>query len=94
MLKITVQRDKQPARFVLEGRLSGAWIEEAQQAWRALPKTEGAPLVVDLAGVTFVDADGKALLATMWREGADLQAADCCTKFIVEEITGRGRDPR
>lgn len=91
MLKITIDHDAQPLRLVLEGRLAGAWINEAQQAWRASPKSEGVPLVVDLTGVTYVDAEGKALLTALWREGAVLQAAGCCTKFIVEEITRSSR---
>lgn len=78
-------------RFLLEGKLSGVWVDEARQAWRALPPQEA---VIDLTGVTYVDADGKALLAAMWRDGAELQAAGCCTRFIVDEITGRGRESR
>lgn len=93
MLKITIQDDRAPARLLLEGRLAGAWVDEARQAWGALPLQSEKPPVVDLTGVTYVDTDGKALLTAMWREGADLQAAGCCTKFIVDEITGRGRAP-
>ena len=85
MLKITIECDCMPMRVLLEGRLAGAWVDEARKAWQALPDCQA---VVDLTEVTYVDADGKALLTTMWREGADLQAAGCCTKFIVGEITG------
>jgi hypothetical protein len=38
-----------------------------------------------------VDESGKALLGEMCREGADFRAAGCCTKFIVDNITDRGR---
>ena len=40
----------------------------------------------DLAGVTFIDAAGKAYLAAMHRQGAEFVAADCLTKAIVAEI--------
>jgi hypothetical protein len=46
--------------------------------------------VVDLTGVTFVDAKGKALLTRMWQQGADLRAAGCLTRCIVDEITKAG----
>jgi anti-anti-sigma regulatory factor len=91
MLKITIEREGTPVRFLLEGRLAGAWVDEARKAWQALSHRQA---VIDLTGVTYVDTDGKALLTAMWREGADLQAAGCCTKFIVDEITGGGHDAR
>ena len=91
MLKITIKRDTRPVRFLLEGRLAGAWVDEARKAWQDLPHRQA---VIDLTGITYVDTDGKALLTTMWREGADLQASGCCTKFIVDEITGAGHDAR
>lgn len=90
MLKITIQPELTPVRFLLEGRLAGAWVDEARRAWRCLPIHEGRPPIVDLTGVTYVDTEGKSLLTAMWQEGAKLQAAGCCTKFIVEEITGSG----
>ena len=43
-------------------------------------------LRLDLTGVTFIDAAGKACLAAMHRQGAEFIAADCLTKDIVAEI--------
>ena len=44
-------------------------------------------LRVDLTGVTFIDAAGRACLAALHREGAELVSADCLTKGVVAEIT-------
>jgi hypothetical protein len=44
-----------------------------------------------LTGVTFLDADGKALLTKLWQQGAELFAAGCLTRCVVEEIMGSGR---
>jgi anti-anti-sigma regulatory factor len=41
----------------------------------------------DLAGVTFIDAAGKAYLAAMYRRGAQFVAADCLTRAILAQIT-------
>ncbi len=49
---------------------------------------------VDLTGVTFIDAAGQAYLAALYRQGAELVAADCLTKGIVAEITQEGERPR
>lgn len=90
MLRITIQSETTPTKLLLEGRLAGAWIAEARLAWQTLSQ-QGRPTIVDLTGVTYVDADGKSLLTHMSEQGAELQAAGCCTKFIVEEITGKRR---
>jgi hypothetical protein len=44
---------------------------------------------VDLTGVTYIDAAGKAQLANMHAHGARFIADDCMTKSVVEEIVGR-----
>lgn len=88
MLKITSESSQGSMRLTLEGRLAGAWVKELEQSWRHLTVSGKGALVVDLRGVTFIEETGKALLAEMWREGAELIAAGCCTKPMVEEITG------
>lgn len=86
MLRVTLHRDETPTRLVLEGKLAGAWIEEARQAWCGLPDRD-EPLVVDLTGITFVDSDGKRLLSEMVRSGVTLHASGCLNRSIVEELT-------
>ncbi len=94
MLKITQQCDamSDSVSLMLEGKLAGPWVEELKMCWRqvaASPQKRRA--VVDLTGVTFVDAAGKALLTRMCQEGARLHAIGCLNKCIVEEITKAGR---
>jgi hypothetical protein len=43
--------------------------------------------LLDLTGVTYIDAAGEACLAAMYRQGAVFIAADPLTKGIVAEIT-------
>jgi hypothetical protein len=90
MLKITTDRTPDSARLTLEGSLSGPWVTELERVWRTIRQSGAFAPVVDLTGITFIAADGKALLARMWREGAELVANGCCTRHIVEEITGAG----
>ncbi len=93
MLKITQHRDaaSESVSFMLEGRLAGPWVEELGKCWRQIAEQSQSQAVVDLTGVTFVDADGKALLTSMWQQGAELRAAGCSTRCIVDEITGSSR---
>jgi hypothetical protein len=91
MLRITTDQSSQVLTLRLEGRLEGPWVAVLAQCWRkALPRRRGRRLCVDLNGVTFVDAEGKARLAEMYARGAELLAEDLETKAIVAEIrTGR-----
>lgn len=88
MLKITSDNNQGSIQLTLEGRLAGAWVKELEQSWRHMTASERGALVVDLKGVTFIEETGKTLLLEMWRAGAELIATGCCTKPIVENITG------
>ena len=92
MLKITQHRDaaSESVSFMLEGRLAGPWVEELNACWRQMVANKQSRAVVNLTGVTFVDAEGKALLTQMWEQGAQLHAVGCLTRCIVDEITKAG----
>jgi anti-anti-sigma regulatory factor len=88
MLRINVHEEASSLTFRLEGRLAGRWVQEFQECWYRTMATPQKPIVrVDLAGVTFVDADGQACLMAMYQQGAELVATDCLTKAVVDEIT-------
>jgi hypothetical protein len=88
MLRITVHDNPRALTFQLEGRLAGPWLRELEACWHsALACRRRAILRVDLTGVTFIDAEGKACLAALHRQGAEFVAADCLTKAVVAEIT-------
>jgi anti-anti-sigma regulatory factor len=87
MLRITTNTYPQALTLRLEGRLEGPRVAVLAQCWSgALLKLDGRQLRIDLNGVTFVDAQGKALLAEMYAQGADLLGEDLETKAIVAEI--------
>ncbi len=84
----TVQGDAAPLTFRLEGTLAGPCVRELEACWRGVLAGRRRPAFrVDLTGVTFIDAAGKACLAAMHHRGAEFIAADCLTKGIVAEIT-------
>jgi ABC-type transporter Mla MlaB component len=88
MLRVTVHDNRQSLTFQLEGRLAGPWLRELEKCWQSTLARQRKPILrVDLAGVTFIDEAGKACLAAMYRQGAELVAVDCLTKEIVAEIT-------
>jgi len=87
MLMITQQSNADNVTFKLEGTLAGDWAVEFERCWRSVrASSRVARIVVDLAGVTFVDDTGKELLGLIMKEGAELISRDILMNSIVEEI--------
>lgn len=76
MLKITsVQKGPDDLLLIVEGRVLGPWVEELEVAvTQALASATGR-VVIDIAAVSYVDADGLMLLQRLRAEGVALQAA-------------------
>jgi hypothetical protein len=88
MLRITVDVADEVLTFRLEGSLTCPWLKELEDCWQRSLNCERVRMrVVDLTGITFVDAAGKSRLAAMHRQGAEFIAADCMTRAIAAEIT-------
>jgi anti-anti-sigma regulatory factor len=88
MLRITVHDNPGTLTFQLEGRLAGPWVRVLEDCWQRTLAGQRQPILrVDLTEVTFIDGAGQACLAALYRQGAELIAADCLMKGIVEEIT-------
>jgi len=89
MLRITTERKRGKTILSVEGRLAGPWVAALDQCWRE--RVPGEKLSVDLCGVSFIDAAGKALLKEIHQQGGKLVAEGCLNQAIVEEIEGRER---
>ena len=92
MLKITSQQDTEAlgVALILEGRLAGPWVEELRAFCRRTGDPQQLCRRIDLTGVSFIDAEGKVLLAQLWQQGVELRASGCLTKCLVEDITKAG----
>jgi anti-anti-sigma regulatory factor len=87
MLRIGVHNDSESASFTIEGKLTGRGAIELEQCWQTA--IAGEPLksvVVNLAAVTFVDAQCRELLIRMRRQGVKLVPTGCLMRAIVEQI--------
>jgi ABC-type transporter Mla MlaB component len=73
MLKITVDQEPGKITLKLEGSLSGAWVSELEDAWRAAAfDGTGRAICVDLAGVVGIDAAGRYLLLLIHERGGQM----------------------
>src|SRR5713101_5414632 len=95
MLRITTEKKRGKVLLSVEGRLGGQWVAALEQCWReshaASPREK---FLVNLCGVSFIDAAGKVLLKEIHRQGGQLVAEGCLNQAIVREIVGKeiGRD--
>jgi anti-anti-sigma regulatory factor len=88
MLRITIHDNPPALTFQLEGRLAGPWVRVLQECWQStLAGRREMFLRLDLTEVTSIDAAGRACLEALHRQGAELVAADCLMKAVVDEIT-------
>ena len=87
MLRITVEQNPGKISLTIEGKLAGPWVAALEQSWEDLRRNSaGQTLSVNLCGVSFIDAAGKALLSAIYKEGGKLVAEGCLNQAIVREI--------
>jgi anti-anti-sigma regulatory factor len=86
VLRITPTRVEGVDTLKVEGRLAGQWVEELARA-AASARAAAPRVVLDLAQVTFVDADGIVLLRAL-RDGG--VALTDCSSFVSRLIDDGG----
>jgi outer membrane protein TolC/anti-anti-sigma regulatory factor len=90
MLKISFSETPAEEKWILEGRLSGAWVRELRANWKKHHQTDKRrACIVDLNEVTFIDKTGERLLAALRSEGAQFILGGCYVRHIVERLTVR-----
>lgn len=97
MLKLTTKERSGSLIVVLEGRLCHPWTNEVERGWSKLISSGGnKELTLDLDGVTFVDRDGEALLASMLEHGTKVRASGVLIRHLVEQARKKiaRRDPQ
>jgi ABC-type transporter Mla MlaB component len=87
VLRITIQNEADKVTLKLEGRISGPWTAELNRAWHSLdPSLERKKLSVDLCGVTYIDREGRGILAEIYRRThARFEADTPLTRYFAEE---------
>ena len=90
MLKISFSETPADEKWILEGRLSGAWVRELKASWKKNHQTDKKDgCIVDLNEVTFIDKAGERLLRELRREGAQFISDGCYVRHIVEQLKVR-----
>lgn len=86
MLKISrAETTSGEAVLKLEGTLRGAWVAEFRAACEALLRVRNH-VVLDLAGVTYVDRAGTKLLSTLQTDRRVV--IEAASAFVIELLRG------
>ena len=90
MLRITIHETSEALTISLDGRVTGPFAAELEQAWEMAAKGLNARAVrMDLRNVIYVDEDGKRILREIERQtGAELIAATPWARQLAAEISG------
>jgi hypothetical protein len=87
VLKITeIARNDSGRTFKLEGKLLGPWVDELRNVCTQ-PFDRLEQVGLDLAAVTFVNAEGTELLRELIRQGIIITQ---CSAFIAELLHAEG----
>jgi ABC-type transporter Mla MlaB component len=87
MLRITIHHEVEEVQLKLEGDLSGTWVRELEEAWRAARDASGdRPAYLDLTGVDRVDDAGRYLLALIHETGARMVSNGLAMKDLLDSI--------
>ncbi len=88
MLKVTVKVAQDGEIWELEGKLAGDWVAELARCWRDRENDSSRrSLQIHMKSVSYVDSDGKHLLAEMHGRGVEIRGGSCVTNAVVDEIT-------
>ncbi|MBI4013281.1 MAG: hypothetical protein HY359_13265 [Candidatus Rokubacteria bacterium] len=86
VLRITVaDAAGRPVTLRLEGQLIGPWVAELRRACQEVLH-RGRALTLDLADVSFLDADAIELVRTL---ASHRVAVTNCSPFVAEQLRGR-----
>jgi anti-anti-sigma regulatory factor len=84
MLRITVVESSQSAVTLrAEGRIAGSWVEELRKACEVHTFADEVKLSLELADVSFADAQGIQLLKELGSRGVGLMHAN---PFMAEQL--------
>jgi anti-anti-sigma regulatory factor len=88
--KSAVENEGGATHLRLEGQVTGPWVEELRRVCTETSGNNGHStdrLVIDLAGVSFLDADGIALFHEL---AARRVLFTNCSSFVAEQLRGVG----
>jgi hypothetical protein len=93
MFRISIEESLSRERWIIQGRLAGAFARELDAAWNSsLQKNPLLSRVVDLCGVISIDRRGQEVLRKMLSQDAEFIAPGMYIKRILDQLRAAPRD--
>ena len=90
MLRISTDTTPQATIIKVEGRLAGPLVLELEHIWHKVRARDLlAPIIVDLCGVTFIDAKGKEVLRMLCDERVSFRSCGPDVTATIDAIKQR-----
>ena len=86
LVEETTNRNGWAIRLILEGRVSGLWVEELENAWIRVREQQPYAITVDLRAVAFISKPGEELLRRLQRSGTELIRRNQLMRTAVAEL--------
>jgi hypothetical protein len=94
MFRISIEESSSRERWIIQGRLAGAFAGELDDAWSSsFQKNPLLSRVVDLCGVTLIDRRGEEVLRKMLSQHAEFIAPGIYTKHLLEQLRAAPKSP-
>jgi len=88
MLRIHIEHESEVVKLRLEGKLVQPWVDELVKVWMDLTTrlARPTPISVEMSDVSYVDARGKSLLASMLKSGCSLHGSGPFISAVIEDV--------
>jgi anti-anti-sigma regulatory factor len=84
VIRITIEESSNTICLIVEGKLSGEWVPALEAvAGRARDDRREKQLVIDLSGISGMDAAGRLLISSFRNSGVRLQNFDPLSESLL-----------
>lgn len=92
MFRISIIDTPSQRRLLVEGKLSGPWVDELRATWRdASRDLDGRKLVVDLGSLTVLSHEGEDAIFDLMKQGAKFSCTGILTRHVLKGLIRRSR---
>ncbi len=92
MFRVSIADNSKERRLILAGKLVAPWTAELENVWRdAESQLGGRTLIIDLAEVTQISAEGEKVLLGFLQRGAKVACCGVFNRHLLRELVRRCR---
>jgi hypothetical protein len=92
MFKITIVDTPTQRKLVVEGKLSGPWVDELRTTWtNASRDLDGRKGVIDVSSLTVISREGEDAIFDLMKQGAKFSCAGILTRHVLKGLARRCR---